>query len=101
MEIACPACRKRSTDVEQCSRCEADLRSLRQIIGAAERALSLGSAHLRRGDGRRALEAARKAWRLKHSSAAARLAFLACLHQRRFAAASTWYVRAVGLRNPN
>lgn len=100
MEITCPACRKTSPSEAQCSRCGADLGALRQILQTAAQVLEAGQRFLRQNDGTKALRAAQSAWHLKHSAAAAQLAFLACLQQRQFAVAELWYVRATGqIRN--
>ncbi|MFZ1987198.1 MAG: hypothetical protein WAU91_22500 [Desulfatitalea sp.] len=96
MEINCPACRKTCPSESQCSRCGADLRTLRQILQTAAQVLASGHHFLRRNEGTKALRAAQSAWHLKHSAAAAQLAFLACLRQRQFAAAELWYMRTTG-----
>jgi hypothetical protein len=96
MEITCPACRKASLSEAQCGRCGADLSTLRQILQTAARVLAAGRRFLRQKDGTKALHAAQSAWHLKHSAAAAQLAFLACLQQRQFAVAERWYMRATG-----
>ena len=94
MEITCPACRKTSLSEAQCGRCGADLGALRQILQTAAQVLEAGQRFLRQNEGAKALRAAQNAWRLKHSAAAAQLAFLACLQQRQFAVAELWYMRA-------
>lgn len=95
-EIPCPACRKRSRDTAICPRCGADLRALLEILRAATRALASGREHLKRGNGRDALEAAEIAWRLHRTDEAAKLGFLACLQLRRWEGASGWYGRVRG-----
>lgn len=95
MEITCPACRKVNLSMTQCGRCGADLGDLVRIVQAADFLLADGRRHLRRDDGTKALAAAQSAWALKHSTAAARLAFLACLHQRHWEAARIWYRLAI------
>jgi hypothetical protein len=96
VEITCPACRRTSLSETQCGRCGADLGALRQILQAADQLLAAGRRFLRQNEGAKALHAAKRAWRLKHSTAAAQLAFLACLQQRQFAVAGLWYMRATG-----
>jgi hypothetical protein len=96
VEITCPACRKTGLSDAQCGRCGADLSALRQILQTAARILLAGQRFLRKNEGAQALLAAQSAWHLKHSPAAAHLAFLACLQQRQFADAELWYKRAVG-----
>ena len=96
MEITCPACRKTSLSEAQCGRCGADIGALRQILQTAAQVLEAGQRFLRQNEGVKALHAAQSAWRLKHSAAAAQLAFLACLQQRQFADAELWYMRATG-----
>ena len=49
---------------------------------------------LKRHQGHEALCAAKQSWWLKHSVEAAGLAFLACLQQQQFDAATQWYQRA-------
>jgi len=94
VEITCPACRKTNLSEAQCGRCGADLSTLRQILQTAAQVLAAGQRFLRQNDAAKALRAAQSAWHLKHSAAAAQLAFLACLQQRQFAVAEIWYVRA-------
>jgi hypothetical protein len=94
VEITCPACRKVNPSTPRCGRCGADLLDLVQIRKAAAKVLAAGHRFLRQNDSRKALSAAQSAWDLKHSSRAAQLAFLACLHQRQFDAAGLWYQRA-------
>ena len=94
MEITCPACRKTNLYEAQCGRCGADLGALRQILQTAAQFLAAGQRYLRQNEGTKALNAAQSAWHLKHSTAAAQLAFLACLQQRQFAVAEFWYLRA-------
>jgi hypothetical protein len=65
------------------------------IRQAAQQALEEGRQCLKRSEGGNALRAANQSWRLKHSAAAAQLAFLACLHQKHNDAATKWYQRAL------
>lgn len=96
MEITCPACRKTGLSEAQCGRCGADLSMLRHILQTAAQLLAAGRCFLLKNEGAKALHAAQSAWHLKHSAAAAQLAFLACLQQRQFAVAELWYLRAAG-----
>lgn len=94
MDITCPACRKHNPDANCCMRCGADLLPLVHIHQAAQQALEQGRQYLKRHQGSNALRAAKRSWLLKHSAEAAGLAFLACLHQHQFDAATQWYQRA-------
>lgn len=94
MEIKCPACRKINLSTSQCGRCGADLGMLIHTLQTSTRLLADGRRFLLQNDGTKALHAAQNAWHLKHSPAAARLAFLACLLDRQFEDAGIWYERA-------
>ncbi len=94
MDLICPACRKNNPNANCCTRCGADLLPLVHIRQAAQQALEEGRRYLKRRQSGNALRAARRSWQLKHSTEAAGLAFLACLHQRQFDAATQWYRRA-------
>jgi hypothetical protein len=93
--MVCPACNKANDEETRCSRCGADLSALVQIRRSADQALKIATQHLKQNDGRNALHQAEIAWQLKNSAAAARLAFLACLHLQLFEAATRWYELAV------
>jgi hypothetical protein len=95
VEMVCPACNKANDEEKRCSRCGADLSALVQIRRSAAQALNSGTRYLKQNDGRSALHQAEIAWHLKNSAAAARLAFLACLHLQLFEAATRWYELAV------
>jgi methionyl-tRNA synthetase len=99
VEITCPACRKHNPDADCCTRCGADLLPLLHIHQAAHQALEEGRQYLKRHQGGNALRAAKRSWLLKHSAEAAGLAFLACLHQQQFDAATQWYRRAHHTKN--
>ena len=94
MDLTCPACRKHNPDADCCARCGADLLPLVHIRQAAQQALEEGRQHLQRRRSSDALRAAEHSWQLKHTPEAAGLAFLACLHQQQFDAATQWYRRA-------
>lgn len=99
MEIVCPACNRVNTEETHCSRCGADLLALIHIRRSADLALKTGTRYLKRTDGRSALHQAEMSWRLKNSTEAARLAFMACLHLQRFTSATRWYELALALEN--
>jgi hypothetical protein len=101
VNITCPACRKHNPDASCCKRCGADLLPLVQILQAAKQALEEGRQYLKNRRGNDALCAAKQSYRLKHSAEAAGLAFLACLHQRQFDAATQWYQRAHRAKTEN
>jgi hypothetical protein len=65
-------------------------------LQTAVQVLEDGRRFLRQNEGAKALRAAECSWHLKHSAAAAQLAFLACLQQRQFDGAELWYMRASG-----
>ncbi len=94
MDLTCPACRKHNANADCCARCGADLLPLVHIRQAAQQALEKGQLYLKRRRSSDALSAAKRSWLLKHSAEAAGLAFLACLHQQQFDAATQWYRRA-------
>jgi len=94
VDLTCPACRKHNPDADCCARCGADLLPLVHIRQAAQQALEEGRLCLKRHQSNAALRAAERSWLLKHSAEAAGLAFLACLHQQQFEAATQWYRRA-------
>jgi hypothetical protein len=101
VNITCPACRKHNPDASNCQRCGADLLPLVHIHQAARRALEEGRQYLKQRRSGDALSAAKQSWRLKHSAEAAGLAFLACLHQQQFDAATQWYQRAQYAKTEN
>jgi methionyl-tRNA synthetase len=94
VEITCPACRKHNPNADCCARCGADLLPLVHTHQAAQQFLEEGRQYLKRRQGSHALRAAIRSWLLQHSAEAAGLAFLACLHQHKFDAATQWYQRA-------
>jgi hypothetical protein len=93
--MVCPACNKVNNEETHCSRCGAELLVLVKIRRSAALALKIGTRYLKQNDGRNALHQAEISWHLKNSAEAARLAFLACLHLRRFTSATRWYELAV------
>jgi hypothetical protein len=94
VDLTCPACRKHNPNADCCTRCGADLQPLVHIRQATLQALEEGRLCLKRHQSSDALRAAKRSWLLKHSATAAGLAFLACLHQQQFDAATQWYWRA-------
>jgi hypothetical protein len=66
------------------------------ICGGAELALQVAGQNLRSGQFGKAREHAARSWKLRHTSEAARLAFLACIGLNDFASIRLWRSRAVG-----
>jgi hypothetical protein len=99
MKIDCPICRKANASEIQCRRCGEDLLPFIHILRCADTALRHGAEYLQTGDGPNALRQAEIAWNLKHTPAAARLAFMACLLQQRFSMATLWYRMETDLEN--
>lgn len=77
MNLTCPACGKREQNDETCARCGCDLSQLQNVLRSAAGHLGAGWQALRTGDWPVALGQANASWRLCHTDAAARLAFLA------------------------
>ena len=95
--LKCPACGKvNGLEEKICSRCACNLEKLAMIISMADWYCDQASVRLRAGDGTGALAKARASWDLRHTSRAARLAFLAALLNGDFVAATRWYTRRNG-----
>jgi hypothetical protein len=94
VDLTCPACRKHNHDADCYALCGADLLPLVRIHQAVQQVLEEGRQYLRRRRSSDGLRAAEHSWQLKHTPEAAGLAFLACLHQQQFDAATRWYRRA-------
>ena len=77
MVVTCPACNKGDQTAPVCARCGCDLSALRAVLGAAGLSLAEARAAFERCDWEAALRAAERAWHLRHTPEAARLAFLA------------------------
>ena len=95
-EISCPACRKLQAEtslatLSQCSRCQCELDSLRDITNAAAGAYVTSQQLLVTGDGPGALEQARISWELRRQPETAQLAFLAALLSADYENADHWY----------
>ena len=95
MEIQCPSCKKTNADSAACLRCGCELQTLQAILQAAAYEIATGRNKLSRGNPRDALNHALRSWRLKNSTEAAKLAFLAHMNKRSFEEALTWYGRAI------
>ncbi|OPY58334.1 MAG: hypothetical protein A4E57_04863 [Syntrophorhabdaceae bacterium PtaU1.Bin034] len=93
MEIACPACKKKSNGGAMCERCGCEIGILERIALAAGEELRAGRKSLINGNAPDALRYAERSWLLKKSPEAARLAFLSALAVRRFECAAKWYAR--------
>ena len=91
MEIKCPACNKANPHEAVCTRCGCDLLRLRETLQAAAAALGQAQAALHAADWEQALAWARKSWDLRHTPAAARVAFLAAAALGQTAPALGWY----------
>jgi hypothetical protein len=96
MEIACPACGKANDlgTATACARCGCDLAGLVRILAGAVWHLKAAARELRGGDWETALEHAETSWSLRHSSAAARAAYLAAMGLRSERDARQWRRRA-------
>jgi hypothetical protein len=83
VEIRCPSCRKVSSiplpppEIFDCPRCRCELAPLARIRGEAASLLRRARANLLRGAHAQALAAASSSWNLRHSRAAASIAFVA------------------------
>jgi len=98
MEISCPACGKTSdlSATTSCSRCGCDLGPLARISAGAVWHLQAAAGELRAGDWETALKHAQRSWSLRHSSHAARLAFLAAAALGETRDALAWHRRGGG-----
>ena len=94
MEITCPACNKTGQTEAACARCGCDLTRLRAVLKSASAGLSAARDALGRADFSAALEHAEVSWQLRHTSAAARLAFLAAAALHDTPSALSWRRRA-------
>ena len=94
MAIKCPACGRANEGADECGRCGCDLAGLIKISALGQQRLAESRAAMKQGKSAEALSLAMASWQLKKSSAAARLAFMACILLKKFGAASTWYFYA-------
>ena len=92
--VLCPSCGK-VNNTAPCQRCGCDLAPLFAIDLAAQARLASAAASLRDGEALAAHEHAGQSWELRHSSEAARVAFLACVAMEEFDAALLWRRRAM------
>jgi hypothetical protein len=92
--LNCPACNKTGVTAEACPRCGCDLSRLHQIFYVAQQHLSHSARLLRAKEWHLALHYADQSWRLQHTSAAARLAFLAASAEGDTIRAAIWHDRA-------
>ena len=94
MEIKCPSCRKLNTSDcrdYQCRRCGGDLSKLFEIVNMAQNKIDEAKqAFLNELPGD-AMVYAEESWRLKHSTEAAKLAFLASVGRKEYLDAYKWY----------
>ena len=94
MDIKCPSCRKRNTSNSSdylCKRCGGDLSKLFEIVHMAQNKMEEARrAFLNELPGE-AMILAEESWRLKHSSEAAKLAFLASVGKKEYMDAYKWY----------
>ena len=98
MALRCPACGKQNSDeaATACARCGADLAELEAILDYAAWHLIESSAQFRARDWETAFWHAEQSWKLRHSDAAARMAFLAAAAVGDTASALQWLPRAQG-----
>lgn len=92
----CPACGKKNiedTDAE-CARCGCDLSGMQTLLRCAARRLSAAARGIRECGWPAALAEAEQSWRLRHSSDAARLAFVAAAALGDTRRAILWRARA-------
>ena len=90
----CPTCGKSGVTAEACPRCGCDLTPLRALAAAAAWHLSRAADALGRRRWRTALGHAATSWRVRHTPAAARLAFLAAAAASETTLAAWWHERA-------
>jgi len=94
MAILCPACNKAAQTSAACQRCGCDLSRLHEIEDAAAARLQAAAAPLASRDLIGASAAAERSWQLRHTPAAARMAFLAASARGDTAQAVRWRARA-------
>jgi hypothetical protein len=94
MPLTCPACNKPGQTEAACARCGCDLSRLHTVLEAAASRLSAARAALEVCDWPGARAQAERSWRLCHTVASARVAFLAAAGAGDVAGAATWHRRA-------
>ena len=98
MAIDCPACGKTGLTADACPRCGGDLSPLRALAAAAAWHLGRAADSMGRQRWRTALHHAAVSWRLRHTSLAAQLAFLAAAASSETTLAAWWHERALETR---
>ena len=93
MPLTCPACNKAGQTAAACQRCGCDLSRLHSIAAAAAGRYAAARRALEESDWSAALTRATESWRLRHSPAAAQLAFLAAAARGDGAATLRWHRR--------
>ncbi len=93
MLLTCPACNKAGQADAACQRCGCDLSRLHATAAAAAVRLAAARTALEDSDWSAALTRAADSWRLRHSPAAAQLAFLAAAAGGDGAATLRWHRR--------
>jgi hypothetical protein len=78
--VRCPTCRAEQEWSDTCRRCKSDLRLLRALALAYRQNRRACLEHLRQGDGREALRAARRCYQIRADTESRRLLALAALH---------------------
>ena len=94
LDIACPACAKRSESAENCPRCGCDLTMLRLTLAASARHLGQARRELQGGNWSGALEHAARSWGLWRNRPSAAVAFVAACALGDVPALSRWRARA-------
>lgn len=92
--LNCPACNKTDVITEACPRCGCDLTRLHTILQAAHRHYAASAQRLIEGEWMLAFQHATQSWCLRHTPAAARLAFLAASANGDTTRAALWHDRA-------
>jgi hypothetical protein len=77
--VRCPTCRAEQEWSDTCRRCKSDLRLLRAFAAAYGQSRRACLAHLRQGQGRAAMVAARRCYALRPDTESRRLLALAAL----------------------
>jgi len=93
MLIECPACRKKSDNLDNCPRCDLDLLPLRHIISLSEYYIEKSLSNLYSHSYSDAFKNAFQSWLLKNSEQSARLAFFSALMENNFDQAGVWFKR--------
>jgi hypothetical protein len=103
MLIECPVCKKENEACgdPMCLRCGSDLSPLQSVLQAATWHLAMAAERLRGQDWQEAFNHADRSWKLRHSDAAARLAFLASSALGDSRLAARWYESAQRMCNQN